>query len=754
MPSEAAFRLSVYLSLALACTALGYAEHELLPEAGLVATAVVIALVVLYRLETRVELLSISAANRLGLLLGLGNLLWAAFRMLQEINSSEHEHMDWPVLGLALIGPLVMTLMPAKLARREKHAGDYWWLYGLALSTAALAGAMAEDFIAFLLIGLFACCTIWSLCLFHLRLAGGAIRPVPGHAPEVAIVSAASEGQSRAGIGEALGLAALAALLATPLYLVTPRSTFERLEFGKPRVEIGYSADQMIDLTKTGNLEANQETAFEVLARSATGAKVRLSPDQRWKGRTLRAYRSGVWQEGDFRLPALDPGPRGASPWAPPSIGTKPCTLTFALPAGARGRFLADPVVWAANAASPIATITGGGYLPWIWTGSGSFISEARVRSASGPLRYVQAWDADLDPDLSPPFRLIDPDREAILRPLRDYRVARVKEYADGLIEGLVRIGKLPANYADPVSLLPRPEFHDLIARSFSAHLATTPTLKYTTDLRREMKEIDPVEEFLFHTRSGHCERFASALVLLLRSQGIPAMLVLGFKGCEPVDDTGRYRVRQEHAHAWVEALIERYEPVPWWGYRLPSRWRSLDPTPAGTQESIDEPWNRRAGSWLRNVYKSYLGTYTPEQRERALKGLVDTVSRVDVLVVVAIACLLVVLRRHMFGRRRTIRSRDARWFERLHEVLAPHGIIPQPGETPKEYAERAAGVLRENAVPTPVAETPSEWTGAHYEARFGGAALTPERIHSLEARLDELRAALSKREILAGETR
>ena len=158
MPTDAAFRLSTYLTLAFACAALGYAEYLLLPEVAFIAGGVFVSLIVIYRLETRVELLSIPAANRLGLVLGLANLLWATFRILREFNNPEMLNTNWALLGLALIGPLVMTLMPAKLARRERHAGDYWWLHGLALATASLAGAMADDFLTFSLISpLFLC---------------------------------------------------------------------------------------------------------------------------------------------------------------------------------------------------------------------------------------------------------------------------------------------------------------------------------------------------------------------------------------------------------------------------------------------------------------------------------------------------------------------------------------------------------------------------------------------------------------------
>lgn len=77
-----------------------------------------------------------------------------------------------------------------------------------------------------------------------------------------------------------------------------------------------------------------------------------------------------------------------------------------------------------------------------------------------------------------------------------------------------------------------------------------------------------PVEDFLFEFRRGHCEYFASSMVLMLRATGIPARLVTGYLGGEynPFEDY--YVVRQSNAHAWVEAY-------------LPDRgWTTFDPTP------------------------------------------------------------------------------------------------------------------------------------------------------------------------------
>ncbi len=79
---------------------------------------------------------------------------------------------------------------------------------------------------------------------------------------------------------------------------------------------------------------------------------------------------------------------------------------------------------------------------------------------------------------------------------------------------------------------------------------------------------VTPLASFLFEERSGHCEYFASALAILLRTQGIPARLVTGYSATNLNPLTGYYEVRALDAHAWVEAYFEN------------TGWVTMEPTP------------------------------------------------------------------------------------------------------------------------------------------------------------------------------
>ena len=91
----------------------------------------------------------------------------------------------------------------------------------------------------------------------------------------------------------------------------------------------------------------------------------------------------------------------------------------------------------------------------------------------------------------------------------------------------------------------------------------------------------DPVADFLFHRRRGHCEYFASSMALLLRSAGIPSRVVNGFRGAQFNQLNAAYIVRASDAHSWVEAFIPG------------AGWITFDPTPAGDRPPAVTLWSR-----------------------------------------------------------------------------------------------------------------------------------------------------------------
>jgi transglutaminase-like putative cysteine protease len=761
MPTDASFRFSTYLTFALACVTIGYAQSDLLPEVQVFAALAVVGLGALYFLESRVALLSIPAANRLGMAITIVYLMWVAYRVKREIDYHEFSTMGWHTFVMAMCGPLVMVLLVAKGARGDKHAGDYWTLHGMALAGIGLSAAFAEEPVGFVLVGLYLAAAVWSLKLLHLGRARGAIPPIPGGKQPAtkAVAVAADPTGHRTDFRPAVLWALVAVGLAVPLYLLTPRSEASKADFGKPRIEIGYAADQMVDLNRTGPLKVNTEPAFEFGAAFPDGTrKTDVNPDQRWRGKVLRGYSNGEWKPTDAPALAIAPLARRTEVWAPPELGSGQFTLEFDVPPRLRGTFVADPVVWAPDQPPPLAYLNETGAHAWLPVSDGTFFWDSTTRVRGTQRRYLQVYRPGADPDAGPPFRFVDFAFEAGLAPLRHNPAARVKDYADQLLTDLIRTGALPADCREEksVALAPPPKliYHDKVARKFAAHLATTPTLRYTTDLKRENTRVDPIEDFLFYSKAGHCERFATALVLMLRSQGIPAAFVLGFKGCEHTGD-GRYVVKQEHAHAWVEALV----PVP--GTPVPVgdprgrtyHWLSLDPTPGATQAGPEggAGWLTQANTWVETQFQEYVANYTPEQRQKALTHFVAGLLRVQTLALLAGAVALGFGVR--FARRRLARRAEGppevpestRWFGELVALLAAHGIVAGPGDTAREFATAAAAALRRRPGCAECAEVPLAWSDAYYQDRFGGQPPSDARLAELEAGLTALRRALAQ---------
>src|SRR5258705_2320352 len=68
----------------------------------------------------------------------------------------------------------------------------------------------------------------------------------------------------------------------------------------------------------------------------------------------------------------------------------------------------------------------------------------------------------------------------------------------------------------------------------------------------------DPLADFLFHVKAGHCEYFSTAMTVMLRTRGIAARVVNGFLPGEYNEASGAYTVRQSDAHSWVEVYFPR----------------------------------------------------------------------------------------------------------------------------------------------------------------------------------------------------
>lgn len=98
---------------------------------------------------------------------------------------------------------------------------------------------------------------------------------------------------------------------------------------------------------------------------------------------------------------------------------------------------------------------------------------------------------------------------------------------------------------------------------------------QFTYTLKPALLGENRVDDFLFSTRQGFCEHYASSFSLMMRYVGIPARVVIGYQGGQPAPDGKSWEVRQLDAHAWTEVWLNQ-------------RWVRIDPTAIVAPERID----------------------------------------------------------------------------------------------------------------------------------------------------------------------
>ena len=157
---------------------------------------------------------------------------------------------------------------------------------------------------------------------------------------------------------------------------------------------------------------------------------------------------------------------------------------------------------------------------------------------------------------------------------------------------------------------------------ALESYLRDSGEFRYSLQMERTDSRLDPVEDFLIYRKTGHCEYFASALALLLRSIDIESRMINGFKGGDYNAIAGVTTVRQKHAHSWVEALVDRTE----FPAGLPI-WVTLDPTPSDQRnESVAKVGGMASNfyqltDFIRYIWIFYVVGFNAERQDRFLYG-------------------------------------------------------------------------------------------------------------------------------------
>ena len=211
------------------------------------------------------------------------------------------------------------------------------------------------------------------------------------------------------------------------------------------------------------------------------------------------------------------------------------------------------------------------------------------------------------------------------------------------------------------------------------------------------------VDEFLYRTRAGFCEHYASAFVVLMRAAGVPARVVTGYQGGEanPVD--GFMTVRQSDAHAWAEV---------WLAGR---GWLRVDPTAAVAPERVrrslayalpdSDPFGFKGLGFddsdpvlsqlrfelgaLNNSWNQWVLNYTPERRQGAIEAIRSGALNLRTLAALAVAALLAWLA-HVRRARRRVDPVDT-LYSKLCQQLGRIGVVRSADEGPNALRARLA---------------------------------------------------------------
>jgi transglutaminase-like putative cysteine protease len=278
----------------------------------------------------------------------------------------------------------------------------------------------------------------------------------------------------------------------------------------------------------------------------------------------------------------------------------------------------------------------------------------------------------------------------------------------------------------------------------------------YTLQLPRSAVA-DPLANFLFERKQGHCEYFASSMAVMLRTLGIPSRVVNGFRSDEFNDVTGYYVVRGKNAHSWVEAYFPGYG------------WVTFDPTPGGAIES-PQGWGRvmlyldAAASFWREWVVSYDTSHQYVLGQSLMSGtrgfwergrmwarlryerLLDWARRSQrrvghspgrwFAISVALALVLMVLgnagRITRMVRARQLQAHPERspnqaatmWYERMARYLALRGLQKPETQTAREFVR----VIEDEHLRRRV----GEFTDAYESARFGNSSEDAVRLPEL----------------------
>jgi transglutaminase-like putative cysteine protease len=633
--------------------------------------------------------------------------------------------------GIAALVHLTLFLSTVKLLQ-VKADRDWLFLYLISFFEVLLAAGLSISPLFVVALALYMFCALLTVVCFELRKAR---RNAPAGEAHLLVAHDArwmknpskfiARGKSRA--LRRLPLAALCLLLlifalALPIFFITPRFGANALAMagGGATSYVGFS--EQMTLGDIGRLQQNNQVVMRVRVDEPRAER---NQNLRWRGVALDRFNGRAWTRSTNENRVIFPADRDLFQLGTTEHLNRLTTQTFFLEP------IDTPVLFVASRAVAVQ-----GSLPVVRRdGEGALTTRLHPQER---LTY-RAYSDTLEPSAEVLRQDVEPypqDKQRYLQlpPSLDTRIASLAWLIADRAGARTRFDK---------------------ARAIEAYLNT---FGYSLEMRARGE--DPLADFLFRVREGHCEYFSSAMVVMLRTQGVAARVVNGFQTGDYNDAADAYTVRQSDAHSWVEVYFPETDA-----------WVTFDPTPPAGRpgmtgatglrsqfgkyaEALELFWiqyvvayDRQEQRSLANSLRSHWADYRDDATlgAEALKaslsgwrGLASTAIGASPLIVptatvaasgALVLVLFVFARRVKRGARRSADSIAEAgqersvidFYERMTKALASRGIERQAHQTPLEFAA-TTGIPEVLTI-----------TRAYHRVRYGAQHLLPEEATEVE---------------------
>ena len=724
MSFNAYFRLASYATIGAATLALFIAGGT----GAALAIAFAFVMIAAWKCEgTRWQLSERAALIVILAALPLFYLDWRILPLFLDVQFLEGGATTRMSTEVTVLAHLILFLTTVKLLQR-KGDRDWFFLYLISFFEVLLAAGLSASPTFLATLALYLLCALTTVVAFEIQKARRKVTATQTRllvSPDSTLFRKLPMRLWRRRYLEtrrlplvSLGLLFLILVLALPFFLIAPRtaSSALRRSGGGVSAVIGFSDN--VTLGAIGQLKRSDEIVMHVRVE---GANIAPMGGLRWKGVALDHFSGRGWSKSIDASHFEDKTDEGG--FFKLGTTTDVARLTTQT-------FFLEPI--------DIPVLFGA----------------PRVVAVQGRLPFVR-----IDSEGSIQTRPHD-DEKVVYKVYSDIAAPGAAVLRSDPLDYLVpaaRYLQLPANLDPRIAALAKSVIiqsrsrtgYDQ-ARAIESYLRDS--YEYSLDLKAGGP--DPLSDFLFRVRSGHCEYFSTAMAVMLRTQGIASRVVNGFLPGEYNEAAAAYTVRRSDAHSWVEVYFPQT-----------NSWVTFDPTPPAGRtarvrtglaaqlskytEALELMWFQYVVAYDKQEQHSLAASLRKELSDlrrsssnsfdRARSAL-PSVVRPVLLTVVGLSALVMIVfvarRVRHFGWRRGLKvwrtgaeaeSSRVDFYERLIVLLEKQGIKRESYQTPLEFAS-SVGLNEARAI-----------TNAYNRVRFGEEKLSVSERRQIELLLSQL---------------